>query len=113
MGLICVSLTVRIGCDCLDPWIKGNVDNEVEDYINNCAVLPEEMGRIVEIVPISRPPIEFVLGYHVGRIVETIYRHSELMDYKYGAEVKQHIIQQILEAKVPRLYRRIQTALNK
>ena len=97
----------------MDPWIKGNVDNKVEEYINNCTVLPEEMGRLGEIVPVSRPPIEFVLGYHIGRIVEIIYRHSQSMDYKYGAEVKQQLIQQILEAKVPRLYKRIQTELNR
>jgi hypothetical protein len=97
----------------LDPWIKGNVDNKVEDYINNCVVLPEEMGHLAEIVPISRLPIEFVLGYHIGRIVELVYKNLQSMDYKYGAEVKQHLIQQILEAKVPLLYKRIQTELNR
>jgi len=97
----------------LDAWIKGNVDNKVEEYINNCTLLPEEMGHLGEIVPISRPPIEFVLGYHIGRIVELIYKNPQAMDYKYGAEVKQQLIQQILEAKVPRLYRRIQTELNR
>jgi hypothetical protein len=37
-------------------------------------VLPEEMGHLGEIVPISRPPIEFVLGYHIGRIMEIIQK---------------------------------------
>ena len=97
----------------MDPVIRGTIENKVDEYVSSCAINPKEMSYVKDIIPVSKTPIEFVLGYHIGRMVEIIYRNSYAMDSRYSPEIKQQLIQEILEAKVPGLYKQIQTKLNK